>query len=319
MTTNIIAEFCQNHNGDLKVLSRMIQEAKFNGASHAKLQGLYSFELTKRPEFEKENQADGTLLRPYQSEFDRLSKLDLTLEAESMFVQECVKAKIIPMITIFTHAGLERAVNAGFKSFKIASYDCSSRELISRVLEYSDELVISTGATLWHEIELTSQLVSKKKKPKTKFAFLHARTIYPTPLKNINIPRMKFLEYFGWEIGLSDHSRPDVDGLIASKLAIHLGANYIERHFTILERDQTKDGPISINPEQLLELYKFSKMEPQERYKELSKIKKLAQISFGTSDLEIDIQEVKNAKYYRGRVASWRDSKQVYSWEPWGN
>lgn len=319
MAINIIAEFCQNHNGNVKLLDRMIEEAKINGASHAKLQGLYSSELTKRSEFEPGNQTNGSLLRPYQTEFDRLSRLDLTPDAESKFVQDCINADIVPMITVFTHAGLDRAVNAGFRSFKIASYDCGSRELISRVLPYADELVISTGATLWQEIELTSKLVAASKKLDTKIAFLHARTIYPTPLENMNISRMMYLKYFGWEVGLSDHSRPEIDGLIASKLAIHLGASYIERHFTVLDRDETRDGPVSINPEQLRELVDFSNQNPQERYLELSKIVDLSRISFGASQLEIDPQEVINAKYYKGRVASWNDSKQVYSWQRWEN
>jgi N,N'-diacetyllegionaminate synthase len=317
VATNIIAEFCQNHNGNVEVLNRMILEAKLGGASHAKIQGLYSSELTKRPEFELENQAEGSLFRPYQTEFDRLSKLDLTLETESHFVLECKRAGIIPMITVFTHLGLERALMAGFNSFKIASYDCGSRELISRILPHADELVISTGATLWNEIELTSQLVAKEKKSHTRIAFLHARTIYPTPLDKMNISRMLFLRYLGWDTGLSDHSRPEVDGLIASKLAIHLGANYIERHFTVLARNETKDGPVSILPNELQELYKFSQRDSLARYRELSEIDNLARICLGNGELEIDSQEVTNAKYYRGRVASWRNSKQIYSWESW--
>lgn len=317
MAVNIIAEFCQNHNGDQDVLNRMILEAKKSGASHAKIQGLYSSELTKRPEFELENQKEGSLLRPYQAEFDRLAKLDLTLEAESNFVQSCKHAGIIPMTTVFTHLGLERALKAGFKNFKIASYDCASRALISRILPHADELVISTGATLWSEIEQTSKLVYKEKKPHTKVGFLHARTIYPTPLDKMNISRMLFLRYLGWETGLSDHSRPEVDGLISSKLAIHLGANYVERHFTVLARTETRDGPVSITPGELQELNEFSQKDPQARYLELSSIKNLADISFGESELEIDATEAKNAKYYRGRVASWHDTKQIYSWESW--
>ena len=317
MVVNIIAEFCQNHNGDVDILNRMILEAKEAGASHAKIQGLYSSELTKRPEFEPENQKEGSLLRPYQAEFDRLAKLDLTLEIESNFVEACKLAGIIPMTTVFTHLGLERALTAGFKNFKIASYDCPSRALISRILPHADELVISTGATAWSEIELTSKLVSNEKKPHTKIAFLHARTIYPTPLNKMNISRMLYLRYLGWETGLSDHSRPEVDGLISSKLAIHLGASYVERHFTVLARTETRDGPVSITPLELQELNEFSQKDPQARYLELSAIKDLASISFGESELEIDATEAINAKYYRGRVASWHDSKQVYSWESW--
>jgi sialic acid synthase SpsE len=317
VAVNIIAEFCQNHNGDVEVLNRMILEAKESGASHAKIQGLYSSELTKRPEFEAENQKEGSLLRPYQAEVDRLSKLDLTLESETNFVEACKQAGIIPMTTVFTHLGLERALKAGFKNFKIASYDCASRALISRILPHADELVISTGATKWSEIEMTSKLVSKEKKPHTKIAFLHARTIYPTPLAKMNMSRMLFLRYLGWETGLSDHSRPEVDGLISSKLAIHLGASYVERHFTVLARTETRDGPVSITPRELQELDEFSKKDSQTRHLELSTIKDLAKISFGQSELEIDAVEALNAKYYRGRVASWQGSKQVYSWETW--
>lgn len=317
MSVNIIAEFCQNHNGDVDVLNRMILEAKESGASHAKIQGLYSSELTNRPEFEPENQKEGSLLRPYQAEFDRLAKLDLTLESESNFVEACKQAGIIPMTTVFTHLGLERALKAGFRNFKIASYDCASRALISRILPHADELVISTGATMWNEIELTSKLVSKEKKPHTKIAFLHARTIYPTPLDKMNLSRMLFLRYLGWETGLSDHSRPEVDGLISSKLAIHLGASYVERHFTVLARTETRDGPVSITPLELQELNEFSKKDSQVRYSELSSVNDLARISFGESELEIDPTEAINAKYYRGRVASWLGSKQVYSWESW--
>jgi N,N'-diacetyllegionaminate synthase len=317
VATNIIAEFCQNHNGNIDVLNRMILEAKQAGASHAKIQGLYSHELTKRYEFEPGNQKEGSLLRPYQAEFDRLSKLDLTLETEAHFVEECKKSAITPMTTVFTHLGLERALKAGFKSFKVASYDCASRELISRILPHADELVISTGATLWKEIELTSNLVAKEKKSHTRVAFLHARTIYPTPLDEMNISRMLFLRYLGWETGLSDHSQPQVDGLIASKLAIHLGATFVERHFTVLARTETRDGPVSITPNELRELHNFSLQDPLMRYRELAEINNLARVCFGKSDLEIDAREVTNAKYYRGRVASWHGSKQIYSWEKW--
>ncbi len=317
MTINIIAEFCQNHNGDVEILAKMIREAKECGASHAKIQGLYSSELTMRPEFESENQKEGSLLRPYSEEFSRLSKLDLNPETESFFVKQCNKVGIIPMITVFTHNGLERAIKAGFKSFKVASYDCASRELIRRILPNAEELVISTGATLWEDIELTSQLVQERKNKNTKVAFLHARTIYPTPLEKMNLGRMLYLKYLGWEIGLSDHSRPEVDGLIASKVAIHLGANYIERHFTILDRGETKDGPVSINPKELQELKNFSIMDSESRYKYLAKIENLPRVCFENTELEIDPQEALNARYYRGRVASFYDAKQIYAWEEW--
>ena len=39
----IIAEFCQNHNGDFDVLRRMIHEAAESGATHGKIQTIFAF------------------------------------------------------------------------------------------------------------------------------------------------------------------------------------------------------------------------------------------------------------------------------------
>ena len=48
-----------------------------------------------------------------------------------------------------------------------------------------------------------------------------------------------------------------------------MGADVIERHFTILEESKTKDGPVSINPSQLKELKNFAS---QSRYERMQQI-----------------------------------------------
>ena len=159
--TKLIAEFCQNHLGDTNILEKMIISAKNNGASHAKIQGLYSHEITKRDQFELPT---NRIFRPYANEVERLSKLDLSIDTEKWFVQKCNEISIIPMITVFTHMGVERAKNAGFKSIKFASYDCGSLPIISKVLEFADEIVISTGATYWNEIKSTAEYLQKNRR-----------------------------------------------------------------------------------------------------------------------------------------------------------
>jgi len=72
MTCEIIAEFCQNHNGSRKILKKMICEAVEAGASYAKIQAIRSNELTFRERFEEGHLlADGTIKtirRPFQAE-----------------------------------------------------------------------------------------------------------------------------------------------------------------------------------------------------------------------------------------------------------
>lgn len=307
---NLIAEFCQNHLGDQTLLEKMIIEAKNNGATHAKIQGLYSEEITMRKEFEDPN---GEIYRPYDKEVARLKNLDLDFETEQWFVEFCSKHSIIPMITVFTHRGVERAKLAGFKSIKIASYDCASKPIIKKVLEFADEVVISTGATYWQEISETVKLIDAHKKNFQRIALLHAKTIYPTQLTQFEILKMSALASFGFKVGLSDHTKPEETQLAASKIAILLGAEYIERHFTVLDRAKTKDGPISIFPSELNELRNFCNKSKLEQLKEI-KVTDLAQTLICRS-LEPSTAEILNRKYYRGRVASKYNEVEVFSWE----
>ena len=49
----IIAEFCQNHNGDFDLLKKMIEEAAKAGATHGKMQTIFADTVTYRPQFEE--------------------------------------------------------------------------------------------------------------------------------------------------------------------------------------------------------------------------------------------------------------------------
>ena len=88
----IIAEACQNHNGDLKILKDMIYAAKDAGADYIKIQSMLADELSYRERFENgvvENGLTKVIRRPYQPEYDRLKNLDLNDDDHSWFVEEC--------------------------------------------------------------------------------------------------------------------------------------------------------------------------------------------------------------------------------------
>jgi sialic acid synthase SpsE len=124
---------------------------------------------------------------------------------------------------------------------------------------------------------------------------------------------MSALSVFGYKIGLSDHTKPEETNLIASKVAIILGAEYIERHFTILDRSKTKDGPVSITPKELSELRNFYEKSKKDQLNEIS-VQDL-EACLTCESLEPTKEEIINSSYYRGRVASKNDGKYVFSWE----
>jgi sialic acid synthase SpsE len=219
------------------------------------------------------------------------------------------------MITVFTHAGSERAFDAGFQSIKFASYDCASYPLIERVAKYAKEIIVSTGATPWRDVTKTASKLRALSDDGIIVGILHARTVYPATPKDAGLARMLALNSFGLPTGFSDHSMPMQDGVLATKFALFLGANIIERHFTILPRDETKDGPVSVNEQDSISINTFSKLNKADQLLNLGADFSKIGTYLSIESLEPTEQEFVNAKYYRGRVASMIGNHRIYGWE----
>ena len=315
----IIVEVCQNHNGDRTLLKEMIHAAKENGADIIKGQIIFSQDLTPRDRFdaghEENNGVRKTIKRPYAAERERLAALDLAEDDYRSFVEEVKSVGAIPMMTVFSRNRIPLAARlpwGGERYTKIASYDCASMPLISDVANHFDTLIVSTGATFDDEIQKTATMLKEKNK---KFALLHCVTSYPNTLSMANLNRMQWLRQFASEVGWSDHTLVARDGIKAAKTALMLGADYIERHFTILPADKTKDGPVSINPAQLRELADFAKLSEEEQKAIVAKEIPDWEIMRGHEQREMTHTEMLNRDYYRGRFASLVNNEWVYNWE----
>lgn len=302
--TKIIAEFCQNHNGNYDILNRMIETASFNGATHGKIQNIYADNLTFRPQFEEGIIIDKKILsikRPYKAEYDRLKKLELTIKDNEKFIQSCKENGLIPMTTCFARSDIKTLKNLGYDSIKVASYDCSSYPMVEELADNFNELVISTGATFNDEIKTTANILKVKNK---KFTFLHATTIYPTPLNLVNLKRMNYLKKFTNSIGYSDHTNAEDTGVIATLIAIYFEANFIERHYTVLDRKETRDGKVSITSDQLKFISTFSKKDKEEQLQIIRDLYPNYEIMLGNDNNPLSAEELLNRDYYRGRFAS---------------
>ena len=310
--TKIIAELCQNHNGDVNILKDMIWRAADSGASHVKIQTIFSEDLTLRERFEEGVTSNGvikSIKRPYLPEFERLSKLDLGFDTHALFIDECSSAGVIPLTTVFNRSRLESIVELGFKEIKIASYDCASFPLINDLKNKFNHIYVSTGATHDSEIETTANILSDQN-----FSFLHCVTIYPTPVDKLNLNRIDYLRQFTDSVGFSDHTRPSQHGIDPDIVALWKGADVIERHFTILDSSQTKDGPVSINPEQLKNIVDYSKYNHDELSKLVENISDYDKM-LGSKTHSLSEEELLNRDYYRGRFASKINGKTIYNWE----
>lgn len=314
----LIAEFCQNHNGDFDILARMVDAAAANGASHGKLQTIFADDIAFRPQFEEGLEIDGEVLsirRPYHQEYDRLKDLEIGYEEIEHFIALCHDHGLEPMTTCFTRSQVVPLSQVGFKTIKVASYDCSSFPMLRELAAQFDHLIVSTGATYDEELEHAAKLLQN-----TDFAFLHCVTIYPTPLDEMHLARLQYLAKIAPHVGFSDHSLVARDGIHAAKAAVYLGAEIIERHFTILPSDQTRDGPVSISPDHLKELAAFTRFSRSEQLANLEAAAPGWKRMVGQERRELSHAELLNRDYYRGRFASRRmESKKgiemIFNWE----
>ena len=308
----LVAELCQNHLGSLTLLKEMISAASEAGVKYLKIQDINSKDLVHRKKFDYKNKKN--LYRPFKNELTRLRKLDLLKNFINIFIEECKKKNCNPIITPFTHESINNIKNKKLKAIKIASYDSTSYPLLGNLKELNLPFIISTGATTNKQIAKTSDFMKKKV-----FALLHCVTVYPTPLHLCNLEKIKFLNKFTKYVGWSDHTEFEKDKHIASLASILFGSKIIERHFTILDRSKTKDGIVSITPDNAKEFLYLSKQSSSEIKYYLKNTNKNWKTCINSKKKNLSKVEKLNLDYYRGRFAAKTKNKIVYNWEEYKN
>lgn len=273
----IIAELCQNHFGSRYILEKMIKAAA-ESCDIVKIQTILADSLTKREKYED--------YRPYEGEYERLKDLELSEESEAFFIDKCREYGVEPMTTLFSKNQIERFNRLGYKKLKISGYAMHAFDygLALKDVEF-DELFFSTSSMTLPEI---AEAVTNLKSMKVKFTMLQCTCIYPTSLEKAMLQNIPFYKNFFKldSIGFSDHSNPYEDGLLIPKLAIFQGIDVLERHFTIFDKDDTRDGKVSITPKMANELKEFSRLEEIGKYSDIN---------------QFNETQCFNHDYYRGR------------------
>ena len=228
----LIAEAGVNHEGDMDVARRLIEEAKEGGADAIKFQTYKAETLASEDspsywDISKE---------PTSSQYKLFKKYDKFWKEEyELLARHCADIGIEFISTPFD---VESAVflNDLMGVFKISSSDLNNKPFIDILCSYGKPLILSTGAAWMWEVE---QALSWIRVQGNSVALFHCVLNYPTSDENANlavIPELasKFPEYL---VGYSDHTLPkDMKTL---EVATLLGARIIEKHFT---HDKTLPG-----------------------------------------------------------------------------
>lgn len=273
----IIAEVAQAHDGSLGMAHSYIDLAKNCGADAVKFQThIADEESTKDDRFRVGNFVQDNTRYDYwkRMEFSEEQWKGLHAHAESL--------KIDFLSTPFSIKAFNILQKLDIPAWKVGSGETQNIPLITKMLESSSPVIISTGLSSWQEID---SLVNMAKDYKSNFALLQCTTAYPTEPKDIGLNILSELsKRYGCVYGLSDHS-----GKIFSPVsALALGSSIIEAHITFSKLSFGPDAKASLDPEQfkmLVEardfIYKIQKSPVKKEY--LSNKNKDLKVLFGRS------------------------------------
>ncbi|EAB5281824.1 N-acetylneuraminate synthase [Campylobacter upsaliensis] len=229
----IIAEAGVNHNGDINLAKKLIEQAAKAGADVVKFQTFKANSCVSVSAKKAKYQLETTAKE--ESQLEMIKKLELSYESHFELMKHCKKHGIAFLSTPFDLESVEFLRGLDLPYFKIPSGEITNLPYLKAVAKCKKKVLLSTGMANLGEIE--AALTILRKNGTRNITLLHCNTEYPTPFEDVNLNALKTLkEAFKLEVGYSDHT----EGIVASLGAVALGAVVIEKHFTL---DKTMEGP----------------------------------------------------------------------------
>lgn len=245
----IIAEAGVNHNGDIGLAKRLIDEAATAGADMVKFQTFSADRLVTNsaPKADYQNRATGSA----ESQSDMLNKLELTPEMHELLVAHCKLKGIEFFSTGFDVESLDYLHSIGLSRFKVPSGEITNLPYLRHLASFGKPIILSTGMANLGEIEAAIDVFESGGLKRQDITVLHCHTEYPTPMADVNLRAMcSIRDAFDVAVGYSDHTL----GIEIPIAAVALGATVIEKHLT-LDRDLPgPDHRASLEPGEFAEM-----------------------------------------------------------------
>lgn len=242
MNTIIIAEAGVNHNGDMNLAKKLIDEAKASGADYVKFQTAVDCTSKYAPKAEYQKRETGA----DESQLEMALKLRLNLEQHYELYEYCKKVGIPYLSTAFDIESIRFLDSLNLSFWKIPSGEITNLPYLIEIAKTKKAVVMSTGMAEISEIEDAIQILHEN--GTSDITLLQCHTDYPTAMDKVNLRVMDTLRRkFSVSVGLSDHSI----GIEVPIAAVAMGATVIEKHFTLDKNMVGPDHKASIEPDQL--------------------------------------------------------------------
>ncbi len=244
--TTIIAEAGVNHNGSIQTAKELIKVAAHAGADIVKFQTFKAESLlTKKAEKAHYQKA---ITSVEETQFEMIKNLELNEAVHFDLMKYAEKEKIQFLSTPFDTESIQLLDKLGIPIYKIPSGEINNLPYLKDISKRGKPIIISTGMSTMDEIRSAIDILIQSSLSKDDITVLHCNTEYPTPMKDVNLNAMVNMgNELDVKVGYSDHTL----GIEVAIAAVALGAEVIEKHFTLDRSFSGPDHSASLEPNEL--------------------------------------------------------------------
>lgn len=243
----IIAEAGVNHNGSLEMAKKMVDAAADAGVDYVKFQTFCSELLVTASAAQADYQR-----REAQSEdssqLAMLRKLELSHADHLALVDYCKQKGVKFLSTAFDLPSVDFLDGLGVDFWKVPSGEITNLPYLRKIAATRRPIVMSTGMSDLDTVKESLDFLLGEGAERKDITLLHCNTEYPTPFADVNLNAMITLRNeLGVATGYSDHTL----GIEVPVAAVALGAEVIEKHFTLDRNLPGPDHKASLLPDEL--------------------------------------------------------------------
>lgn len=245
----IIAEAGVNHNGDYELAKQLVIKAKEAGVDYVKFQTakpeLVISKFAEMAEYQKENTGK------VESQLEMCKKIHLKLEDYKPLKAFCEEVGVKFISTPFDLVSIDVLEELNMDFWKIPSGEVTNYPYLVKIAKTHRPVIMSTGMCEIYEIRDALKILLDNGLTKEQISLLHCNTEYPTPYQDVDLKAMyDLINEFGLRTGYSDHTV----GIEVPIAAVAMGAEIIEKHFTLDHNMPGPDHKASLEPNELKQM-----------------------------------------------------------------
>jgi sialic acid synthase SpsE len=178
-----------------------------------------------------------------------LRRLELSVADHRKLIEHCKQIGIQFLSSPFDEQSADLLAEMDLPLYKVPSGEITNLPFLEYIARKGKPIILSTGMSTLGEVEEAIEVL--RGAGTDQLTLLHCVTEYPAPYEEVNLRAMQTLKTaFRLPVGYSDHT----PGIVVAIAAVALGAEVIEKHFTL---DRSLPGPdhaASLEPEELREM-----------------------------------------------------------------